>query len=927
MAISFNCRGCGASYSVKDEYAGKKTKCKKCGESISIPAPSAGDLDPPELGFLDTEPSRHAAPETAPLYASASNGSSAPARMPMRNEAEYASHGAPSVAPTVYRGPAPAQVAAGKASTRGPMRRNTAGNDGISLLVIAMFLLALIVQAISSIVQFPGEPPAGRTFDPDYLAALDQVGKPFAYVMLTPFALLIASFLVLGPAVMLAWFISSKIFRSEMPEGVYMRSVGLAVFPLALMSVCQVTHIDETGSLLLILFISSIPLAFAMIMLIHGERPGAAATITAFSCLFYIPAAIGAVLVAGLIVMGPKATYDKKISAIMTKKRDARDQQARDQQRAARDEEMKKYMADRGISTTPRTPGSPSGSSGGGNQQISAAQSEYDQKLRLIEIEAIRGAMEGNINRYQQGGPREAFTSDIEQIRRGYAEYEPRLGGASEWNAIREMMAKIEAMYAGFQSQEVDAEVFEPLKSTTPWDALPQLVEGFTPEMTVLKGFNLRMPKDARMDLSGDPTTSPTWKSPDGAVAFKMHFEERTDPKQFRPWVVVPTLSLIAREKGVAHIISDGHKSDVGVINKMPFIRGQRMPSEGVPICTATYMTLIGDRWLVAEIRSAAFEPNWFGQFDTALRTLRPLKEGEAQTDPFAPALVINRLGDATDRASELIRKAGPAAEDVVLAVASDAANPNRAAAVAILKDVGSAKCVPLLWQLSASPDAATYKAARAALVKLDPTKANLVDFCVADLKLPPDQATPNRKKDALLALAECKADERRAMVAPVLEQVLLDPAQRDIANETGKALFIWNRKETLDALLPALADQASEQNPALDAMLLAASGTGDKRAALPIIRWALKRPQAVSDACVVLGAPAEDELIKLLSGDANAKSAACDILQRMGTDRSVYMLDKVSRAKDSSDDLRTKARAAVAAVKAREAEKKSKKA
>jgi len=34
MAITFACSACGAKYSVKDEFAGKKTRCKKCNARV-----------------------------------------------------------------------------------------------------------------------------------------------------------------------------------------------------------------------------------------------------------------------------------------------------------------------------------------------------------------------------------------------------------------------------------------------------------------------------------------------------------------------------------------------------------------------------------------------------------------------------------------------------------------------------------------------------------------------------------------------------------------------------------------------------------------------------------------------------------------------------------------------------------------------------
>ena len=40
MAIDLACPKCQQKYRLKDELAGKKAKCVKCGESIRVPVPA-----------------------------------------------------------------------------------------------------------------------------------------------------------------------------------------------------------------------------------------------------------------------------------------------------------------------------------------------------------------------------------------------------------------------------------------------------------------------------------------------------------------------------------------------------------------------------------------------------------------------------------------------------------------------------------------------------------------------------------------------------------------------------------------------------------------------------------------------------------------------------------------------------------------------
>lgn len=49
MAINLNCPGCKQHYSIPDQHAGKRFKCKKCGRPIAVPKPQAADDEFDEL--------------------------------------------------------------------------------------------------------------------------------------------------------------------------------------------------------------------------------------------------------------------------------------------------------------------------------------------------------------------------------------------------------------------------------------------------------------------------------------------------------------------------------------------------------------------------------------------------------------------------------------------------------------------------------------------------------------------------------------------------------------------------------------------------------------------------------------------------------------------------------------------------------------
>jgi dienelactone hydrolase len=61
MAITFECEGCGKSYTVGDNLAGKTGQCKQCGQQMTIPADS--ESEPYGLEILEPEP----VPEAVPI--------------------------------------------------------------------------------------------------------------------------------------------------------------------------------------------------------------------------------------------------------------------------------------------------------------------------------------------------------------------------------------------------------------------------------------------------------------------------------------------------------------------------------------------------------------------------------------------------------------------------------------------------------------------------------------------------------------------------------------------------------------------------------------------------------------------------------------------------------------------------------------------
>ena len=88
MPISLQCPGCGKSYRLRDDLAGKRVKCS-CGTETTVPAPGAEAAGSSNEFQLDEEPRQPVAPPTpahAPQKVTAGGASSAADSLPRRRK-------------------------------------------------------------------------------------------------------------------------------------------------------------------------------------------------------------------------------------------------------------------------------------------------------------------------------------------------------------------------------------------------------------------------------------------------------------------------------------------------------------------------------------------------------------------------------------------------------------------------------------------------------------------------------------------------------------------------------------------------------------------------------------------------------------------------------------------------------------------------
>ncbi|HWE04739.1 MAG TPA: hypothetical protein VG326_20195 [Tepidisphaeraceae bacterium] len=86
MSIEFNCQGCGKHYKVADAMAGKRAKCKGCGQVVEVPTPVQEPLDVSgiDVDVVDVPPPTPAKPISQRSVGAKTAGApqDAPARCP-----------------------------------------------------------------------------------------------------------------------------------------------------------------------------------------------------------------------------------------------------------------------------------------------------------------------------------------------------------------------------------------------------------------------------------------------------------------------------------------------------------------------------------------------------------------------------------------------------------------------------------------------------------------------------------------------------------------------------------------------------------------------------------------------------------------------------------------------------------------------------
>ncbi|MFZ5828577.1 MAG: M48 family metalloprotease [Planctomycetota bacterium] len=148
MAIAITCAGCGKSYRVKDEFAGRKMKCPAC--SAAIPVPAVGAAGSADTTRAQTTTVGHAVPTSAGGPRKAAAVAAAPVATPAFDYAAAAAEARPgrlqSERATL------SAVIAGFQGDVGPRRLSPIYLVGMLFTTLVMVALPLIYVAIIALV-------------------------------------------------------------------------------------------------------------------------------------------------------------------------------------------------------------------------------------------------------------------------------------------------------------------------------------------------------------------------------------------------------------------------------------------------------------------------------------------------------------------------------------------------------------------------------------------------------------------------------------------------------------------------------------------------------------------------------------------------------------------------------------------------------
>jgi predicted Zn finger-like uncharacterized protein len=957
MSVAVQCEKCGKEYAVNEAALGRKVKCKKCGHVFVATRPVVDDDPNAALEAMSgLEQSGSYGQAESSSYASSSHTPPAYTPPPMAAPPPLVSHPFTAAAPTVT----PWNGDAAVEREPGSIRASTAnGLDTFTPLLILGFILLVLGSTGYIHSQLPDIMPD---------QAKSAAGKLLWIHSVIRLVLLWA---VPAPAVLLGIYITSKIFRFELPVGTYLRSAGLAALGEGVLFFTGL--LGPTDQAMRVLLYGGAVVGIGLLMKLSFDLRWPEAGVGALigGLLFVVGYALSGGINAGITTAMILRSFEKEagidrsdlgasqrmhydaarssarseIAKVMVRlpwvmlpgeiiaERQAQEKKAKEDF-AKMEKESEEWFKERQRESderlaqmrspgTPRPPTpSPGGTSGGtatirpgGTPAVSPSLNPADDELGRIT------SMFYTMGDHSAGhtGPDDVL-KQMDKIAVDLAAAKKKFPANPGWAKLETDLQARRAKVAALPSKAPSRDLLQPPAITKPMPTLP--VSPKLADPVYFAGLVYQPPAIASIELGRNEISQDRVQYNIGHhVKMQLVRVTRTHPTQKR--VLVRTQPYQVAEMDDQALFNldatDEKKVTEGLINGIPFVRvaDNREVEFGAPIA---------DGWVHVTI-AHPFGPDTAEAiaFEASVRSIRAATATDKKNSPYAPAAVAARFPDDTKAIGAIFKQSPAEAEPFVVQFLSHENVWTRRAAAELLPEVVSAKSADALVPLLKSTDDDVVKAVKAALQKVAPDKFDEVGELLAAIK----SDDTFKSRDALARLAQIPANpKRRNEVAAVLEGIVLGDRWSFEQEGAAKALAVWAGERTSLRLAPLL------NNPNLfssrrDALIMALSGCRDRAAAAVIMKWVAVAPEQVQTAMIAIGPAGEDETIRVLtqqfaskSPDAVKARAGCvSILAETGTAKSLEVLGRASR--DPRDPVvQESARLAIDAVKQRLAAK-----
>ena len=916
MAISFKCDGCAKQYNVKDELAGKRAQCKKCGQVMKIPLAS----EPTEPNLLgdggDASPNTNTETVAGSLISTsmgtvAGRGASVSGQSAMgrsaagnsvsgRSASGRSSSGVhrhePQEQPDEFGTPslqALKQVAQSEEAAfdvhggtdqplrreRGPATRNRAPMEPYSFL-IAVAMLGVLAYAVYTSV---GAPVTSKPYPADVLA---EAGKPWMVALSRYGIYAVMAIAVIAPLVLGAWYAALKIINVRTPDGFYMRSLGIAsvaVSMLALASAGPLSKIDGIGAGLALVAIGA---CFALLHFIHGQKPAVSGITTALAAALGYGGIIAAQSVADSVQQPMMQKYEGQLASISK----------------ARETKRLNDLATRN----------------GPAQNVVVAPSPEEQaalKTALTDLQGRVDAFKTSLTNKKQTREKVALVAntlaaDIEKAKAKYPDH-------AEFATMAADLLTTKAAVDAFPTAAPPTELAEAPPAGADWSgkAGRREVSAFA--------FNITPPINGQLDIASAtvPEAPLTWQLANSRTALTI--EQVTSPMaaQQRPWIAPAFIVDDAKGAAFAVAADTDATTEFGKINGLPATKITAADPNNPGSFTVIYTVHKGPTWLKCTIGPTSGADDALAAAQLAVRSIHERAAGEPVIDPMPVGDLVARYAAEPAAGEKLISliKAHPNAEDAV--VKSMGFSPDESTLTKfapLLVATATEKNSALLWKIAGST-CTSAEPARDALRSLEPQKADDIAFALMDLK----GTNHLRAQKALSTLAYADADKVRQ---PDVSKALMDglnaktigPTSGDpvvteavlekwFDKDIGAFLQDWLVKAGTVAnynpsVLPTVANVNAKIPESYRKLAMKVLGNSGKPAyAFYIAQLMMVDPDAVTESLVALGSPAEPEVLKLLNtmakGEATTptRKAVVRVLDDIGTRRCIPSLQKIA--------------------------------